>query len=131
MEQLEELLHQLRRSPQTCLTTPSTPYAFVRACVREKRTDTLLWMIDDPLSYGIFPDDASLVFLLNHFLVKENWRDAAKVRIEKMYFDVFEVDQNRKLRFETIVPLTMSYTYSIRYSDADFISLLLTGKSQL
>ena len=74
----------MRRTPQTISTTPSTFHAVVRAFVRAGQTDNLLRMLEDPLNYGLFPDDASLVLLLNHFVLQENWRDAAKVGIHVM-----------------------------------------------
>ena len=58
---------------------PSTAYAAVRAFLEAGQTDTLMRMLDDRLNYGLFPSDAVYVMLLNHFLVRENWRDAAKV----------------------------------------------------
>lgn len=84
LEQLEELLHQFRRTPQTILNLPSTQFAVVRTFVEEGSTDNLLRLMDDRFNYGIFPDDYSLVYLLNHFLVRENWRDGAKVGIHMM-----------------------------------------------
>jgi len=84
MDQLEELLHQFRRTPQTWLTMESTPHAVVRACLAEGRTDNLMRMLDEPLNFGLFPDDYSLVFMLNHFLLAEKWRDAAKVGVYMM-----------------------------------------------
>ena len=44
----------------------------------EGRTDNLLRMLDDPLNYGLFPDNYCLVLMLDHFLKQENWRDASK-----------------------------------------------------
>ena len=78
MEQLEELLHQFRRTPQTVSTLDSTHHAVVRSCISEGRSDNLMRMLDDPLNFGLFPDNYSLVFMLNHFLLAENWRDATK-----------------------------------------------------
>ena len=34
-----------------------------------------------PLQFGVIPDDYTHVYLLNHFLKAENYRDAAKVGI--------------------------------------------------
>ncbi len=81
MEHLEELLYKFRRTPHTVLMMPSTTFAAVRAFLEAGQTDTLMRMLDDRLNYGIFPSEASYVMMLDHFLVKENWRDAAKVGV--------------------------------------------------
>jgi small subunit ribosomal protein S27 len=81
LEQLEELMHKFRRTPQTVLLMPSTPYATIRVFLEADKTDTLMRMVDDRFNYGIFPDDASLAMMLDHFLTRENWRDAAKTAI--------------------------------------------------
>ena len=91
MDQLEELLHQFRRTPQTVLTFPSTTHAVVRTFIEEDRTDNLMRMLDDRLNYGLFPDDYCLVLMLDHFLEKSNWRDAAKVAVFMMLQENIEV----------------------------------------
>ena len=59
----------------------STPHAVVRASVDAKQTDTLLRILNQPLQYGLIPDDYTHIYLLNYFLKTENYRDAAKVGI--------------------------------------------------
>ncbi len=84
MDQLEELLHQFRRTPQTVTTLASTPHAVVRTLLAEDRSDNLMRILDDPLNYGLFPDDYCLVYMMDHYLEAENWRDACKVAVHMM-----------------------------------------------
>jgi len=97
MDQMEELLHQFRRTPQTWLTMESTHHAVVRACLAQNRTDNLMRMLDDPLNYGLFPDNYSLVLMLDKFLKDENWRDAAKVGIHMMLQEDFDIPIAREM----------------------------------
>lgn len=91
LEQLEELLFKFRRTKQTFLTSPGTIQATVRAFLNNNRTDNLMRMIDDRLNFGLFIDDYSHVLLLNHFLVNENWRDAAKVGVHMMLQEEMDI----------------------------------------
>ena len=83
MDQLEELLHKFRRTPQTCGTMPSTYYATVRAFVAAGKTETLMRVMEDTYNYGLFPDDVSLVYLVNHF-------------VKVSYLQIYKTDKRRQ-----------------------------------
>ena len=52
-----------------------------KTSVDANQTDTLLRFLNHPLQFGLIADDYTHIYLLNHFLKAENYRDAAKVGI--------------------------------------------------
>ena len=48
-------------------------------------------IISNPLEFGVFLDNYSMVFLLNHFVKKENFRDASKVAVNMMLQEEYDV----------------------------------------
>ena len=94
LEQIEEILQRFRQTPQTNFMLPSTTHAVVRAFLEGEATDKLLKILDERAAYGIFPDDYSLVQMLNHFLKNEsdtNLRDASKVAIAMMLQEEYDI----------------------------------------
>ena len=80
-EQLEELITRFISTPEAVKMLESTPQAVVRASVDANQTDTLLRFLNHPLQFGLIAEDYTHIYLLNHFLKAENYRDAAKVGI--------------------------------------------------
>ena len=91
LEQLKELLRRFRLTEQTCLMMPSTHHAVVRAFVDGGNTDTLMSILNQRLEYGVFPDEYTSTFLLNHFTGAENLRDASKVAIVMMLQEEYNI----------------------------------------
>jgi len=79
LEELEELLHRLRRSPATADALPSTSHAVIRAYLNAGRIDDLMRILNDRWNYGIFVDFHIANILMDEFLKQGNHRDAAKV----------------------------------------------------
>ncbi|KAK8729833.1 hypothetical protein OTU49_008348 [Cherax quadricarinatus] len=78
-EELEDIIHRLRRSPETIRMLPSTPHAVLRILLEGGCTQTLLKMLSDPLNYGIFPDYYTSNLLMDIFLEQKNYTAAARV----------------------------------------------------
>ncbi|XP_042239823.1 uncharacterized protein LOC121877928 [Homarus americanus] len=78
-DEIEDLIHRLRRSPETVRTLPSTPHAVLRVLSEGGCTPTLLKLISDPLNYGIFPDHYISNLLMDTFLEQKNYTAAARV----------------------------------------------------
>lgn len=74
LDEMEELVHRLRRSPATADTLPSTNYAVLRALLNADRTDDLLRILGDRWNYGIFLDFHLANLLMNEFLKRGNNR---------------------------------------------------------
>ena len=94
LEQMEEMLQRFRQTPQTNFMLPSTTHAVIRAFLEGESTDKLLRILDERQAFGLFPDDYSLVQMLNHFLRNEkdnSLRDASKVAITMMLQEEYDI----------------------------------------
>ena len=85
-EQLEELLHKLRRTPHTIFSPPSTNHAALRALLRaEEHPDGgeqvhhIVKILDDRLNYGVFLDDYTTILLLDYMIEKGRVREGARI----------------------------------------------------
>ena len=78
---LEDITNKFRRCPNTLHSLPSTPHAVIRAFLKFNNTETLMRMLDDRLSYGLFPDYYLSNLLMDTFLKKENYRGKFIVQI--------------------------------------------------
>ena len=88
LEQLEELLFKLRRTPHTVHTTPSTQHAVVRAMIGkgagEEHLQHLLRMLEDHTNYGLFMDKYSAVLLLDKLVEGGRKPEGARVASQLM-----------------------------------------------
>ena len=88
LEQLEELLFKLRRTPHTVHTTPSTQHAVVRAMIGkgagEEHLQHLLRMLEDHTNYGLFMDKYSAVLLLDKLVEGGRRPEGARVASQLM-----------------------------------------------
>ncbi|PNF23762.1 hypothetical protein B7P43_G16833 [Cryptotermes secundus] len=81
---LEELLHKLRLSPNTTDMLHSTSHAVIRYFLSLRKYDELLHILNDRLNYGIFPDDYCCGLLMDAFIKENNYTAAAKVSVLQM-----------------------------------------------
>jgi hypothetical protein len=72
-DDLEELLHRLRLSPNATDTLPSTSHAVIRYFVTLRKYDELIRILNDRLNYGIFPDDYCCGLLMDTFIKENNY----------------------------------------------------------
>ncbi|XP_013784998.1 28S ribosomal protein S27, mitochondrial-like [Limulus polyphemus] len=79
LEHLESVIHRFRRTPNTLHMLESTPCAVIRAFLQFGHYDSLLKILNDRINYGIFPDYYCYNILMDVFLKKQNYRDAAKI----------------------------------------------------
>jgi len=87
---LENIINKFRRCPNTVYALPSTQHAVMRVFFENQQTDTLMRMIDDCLSYGLFPDYYLCNLLMDMFIKKGNYRDAVKVAVQLMLQEEYE-----------------------------------------
>jgi len=88
LEQLEELLFKLRRTPHTVHTTASTQHAAVRAMIGkgagEEHLQHLLRMLEDHTNYGIFMDKYTALLLLDKLVEEGRRPEGARVASQLM-----------------------------------------------
>ncbi|RZC41224.1 uncharacterized protein BDFB_001549 [Asbolus verrucosus] len=73
IDELMDLIHKLRLSPDTGNTLNSTPHAVIRALLDHNRIEELLRTVDDRLNYGLFLDDYTANILLDTFWKGKNF----------------------------------------------------------
>ena len=92
LDQLEDILKKFRRTPQTNMALDSMTHAVVRAYVDSGNEVSLMRVLKDKEAFGIFPDDYTLVYMLDTFIKSEKLREASKVAIEQMLQEEFDKD---------------------------------------
>ncbi|KAI4464090.1 mitochondrial 28s ribosomal protein s27 [Holotrichia oblita] len=79
IEEVIDLIHRLRSSALTCNTLDSTPHAVIRLLMQHKKYEELLKLLNDRLSYGVFPDYYTLNLLMDTFYKNEDFVSGARV----------------------------------------------------
>lgn len=79
VEEVEQMMRRLRRSPETIRTLPSTPHAVIRALFETGQIEDLLRMLSNPLTYGMFLENFTANILLDHFIVNKDYVAGAMV----------------------------------------------------
>ncbi|KAJ1528417.1 hypothetical protein ONE63_006831 [Megalurothrips usitatus] len=90
MEDVEDVIMKLRRSPDTTNTLSSTHHAAIRILLEAGETKTLLKIISDRLTHGIFPDHFCANLLMDRFLKEKNFAAAARVAVLQMFQEDWE-----------------------------------------
>lgn len=78
-DEVDDVVHKLRLSPEAVNILPSTHHALIRLYLKFNKTKQLIRILDDRLNYGIFPDDFCTLMMLDTFIKEGNFKDAAKV----------------------------------------------------
>lgn len=73
MDEVVDIIHRLRRSPETVRTLPSTNHAVLRLLLDTDSTHVLLKLLSDPLNYGVFPDHYVANMLMDSYIKKEDF----------------------------------------------------------
>lgn len=100
LDELADLVHKLRLTADTQYTLPSTSHAVIRHHVDfggEHELASLIYLLDDRLSYGVFLDSFSANLCLNRMLCDKNYRFAAKIATFLMLQEDFGNAINRAL----------------------------------
>jgi len=80
LDEIEELIYRLRKSPATADTLPSTSHAIIRAFLESERTEDLLRILDDRMNYGVFVDFHIANVLMDEFLKRGNPRGKGQLK---------------------------------------------------
>lgn len=99
LDELGDLMHKLRLTPETSNALASTAHAVIRHHLDfgNDNLTNLIHILDDRLSYGIFLDTYTANMTLDRLLKLENYQLAAKVATLLMLQDDFTNDISRTL----------------------------------
>lgn len=89
LDELEHFIYRFRRSQNTIRILDSTHHAVIRAFIQFHKMDDLLKILSDRINYGIFPDFYCYNMLMDYFIRRKNYRDAAKVAVLVMLQEDF------------------------------------------
>ncbi|CAJ0572954.1 unnamed protein product, partial [Mesorhabditis spiculigera] len=78
VDDVTELVYKLRHSPSAADLLPSTEYALLRLLLKHQ-PDQVFQLADDPINYGVFPNEHSACLLIDHFLEQGNTQNAARL----------------------------------------------------
>nr|XP_018899977.1 PREDICTED: 28S ribosomal protein S27, mitochondrial [Bemisia tabaci] len=90
MDEVQDILHKFRLSPETIDTLPSTHHGVIRYYLEVDHIKSLINILDDRLSYGIFPDDYLNNFLMDTFLKRKLYLEAAKVATNQALQETYD-----------------------------------------
>ncbi|CAD5235681.1 unnamed protein product [Bursaphelenchus xylophilus] len=90
VEDVMELVYKLRHTSNTSDTLPSTSYGVIRFLLKYDQLDEVFKILDDPVNYGVFPDEHAFCLLIDHLLEKDNIPGAAKVATFVMQQEMFD-----------------------------------------
>ncbi|XP_076231003.1 uncharacterized protein LOC143177102 [Calliopsis andreniformis] len=84
MEELLTLIYNLRLSAETSNTLESTHHAVVRYLLDHDCTEEIMNVLHDRLNYGIFPDYVCYNILMDTYIKKKDYANAAKIAVLPM-----------------------------------------------
>uniref|UniRef100_A0A914V235 Mitochondrial 28S ribosomal protein S27 n=1 Tax=Plectus sambesii TaxID=2011161 RepID=A0A914V235_9BILA len=90
VDDVRDLVYKLRHTPLAADMFESTPYAIIRLFLKHNCTEQLLACFDDPINYGVFPNEHAACLLMDHFLRADNIQAAAKVASFLMLQEMFD-----------------------------------------
>ncbi|CAL4208146.1 unnamed protein product, partial [Meganyctiphanes norvegica] len=111
LEEVEQMVRRLRRSPETLHTLPSTQHAVIRALFDTAQNQELLKMLCNPLTYGIFLENFTANILLDNFIVNKDYVSGAMVASFLMLQEDFGSKLTRSLA------VTAAYNWAMTQHD--------------
>lgn len=90
VDELLDLVHKLRLSPDTGNALSSTSHAVIRALVSHDKDKELLDVVDDRLNYGVFLDDYTGNLLMDRFWKSKDFAAGAKIASQFMLQEDFK-----------------------------------------
>ncbi|XP_043799586.1 uncharacterized protein LOC122718542 [Apis laboriosa] len=84
VEELLSLLQKLRKSAEASNILDSTHHAVIRYLLDNNYTEELMNVLHNRLNYGIFPDYVTYNILMDTYIKKQDYANAAKVAILPM-----------------------------------------------
>ena len=79
VDELVDILHKFRLSPETTSIMDSTHHAVIRYLLEVDQIEELFTILNDRINYGIFPDHLCYNILMDTFIKKEDYMSAARI----------------------------------------------------
>ncbi|GBM52741.1 28S ribosomal protein S27, mitochondrial [Araneus ventricosus] len=97
LDELEHLLYRFRRTKRATEMMDSTNYAVIRAFLKYKQYDSLMRILTNRESYGVFPDLYSYNIIISTFLKEKMYAEATRTAILMMLQEDFSNKISRAL----------------------------------
>ncbi|ELU18637.1 hypothetical protein CAPTEDRAFT_226413 [Capitella teleta] len=93
----QQLFQRFRRTDETVRMLESTPHALIRTLLDLKEYSRLMTMLKDKIGYGIFLDDISANLLMDHFIKRNMFKEAACIAFDLMLQEDWSHPLSRRL----------------------------------
>lgn len=80
-DELIDVLHRFRLTPETSSTMDSTHHAVIRNLLENNKFEDLMMILHDRINYGIFPDHFCYNILMDTFVKKQDFGLAARTAV--------------------------------------------------
>ncbi|EFA02747.1 small ribosomal subunit protein mS27 [Tribolium castaneum] len=115
IDELLDLVHKLRLSPDTGNTLNSTSHAVVRTLLRNDKVKELLQVLDDRLNYGVFLDDYTANILMDKFWKSKDFAAGCLVASQMML--------QEDLKHPVTVNLALLHCYNYLLKPGDWLEM--------